>query len=318
LTTSEFPRIGNPNLNPEISVQYEVGGGHQFSSDMAVKISLFYKDIYDYPTSISYTLEQRNYLIYRNIDYARSRGVELELRKRRSVHASWSAAYSYSVAKGKSSDPNALALVRESGGDARQTALGEQFMWWNRPHKVTVWADYRINRGEKRPKVLGWKLPDEASVNLYYMLQSGMAYTPQDVNGVQTGQDFSKNGPLEQTLNGTLTKAFRLAGRKWEFTLQGWNLFNQRTLLDFDPSTGKAWTPGKGSLNAFNQNPANLNLSDAELINLSGQKPDPSDPTGAQLAKDIRAQIQSTVYRYQNPAYRAVPRNFRVGISMEW
>jgi hypothetical protein len=234
------------------------------------------------------------------------------------VHASWSAAYSYSVAKGKSSDPNALALVRESGGDARQTALGEQFMWWNRPHKITVWADYRINRGEKRPKVFGWKLPDEASVNLYYMLQSGMAYTPQDINGTQTGQDFSKNGPLEQTLNGTLTKAFRLAGRKWEFTLQGWNLFNQRTLLDFDPSTGKAWTPGKGSLNAFNQNPANLNLSDAELINLSGQKPDPSDPSGAQLAKDIRAQIQSTVYRYQNPAYRAVPRNFRVGISMEW
>ena len=46
--------LGNPNLNPEISVQYEVGAQHLFGNNAAAKVTLFQKDIYDYPTSVRF------------------------------------------------------------------------------------------------------------------------------------------------------------------------------------------------------------------------------------------------------------------------
>jgi len=321
-SSAEFPRIGNPNLNPEVSVQYELGAAHQFTDQMAAQVTLFSKDIYDYPTSVPLTLLDRNttranFYVYRNLDYARSRGVEIELRKRRERHASWSLDYSYSSAKGKSSDPNLLSVVRETGGDARNTMLEEQYMWWNRPHKFSARFDYRINRGEDRPRLFGVRLPEDASLNLYYQIRSGRPYTPTSPDGRQIGQAYSRNGPYDATLNATLTKAFQLGGRRFEVTVQGWNLFDHRTLLSLDPATGKRWKPGEGSLNGFSENPANLNLDDEELVRQSGLNPDPGE-TVADLATQIRRAILATVYRYQDPSMRSAPRSIRVGLGMEW
>lgn len=285
LSSEEFPNIGNPNLNPEVSVQYELGAGHQFRSDMAIKTTVFYKDIYDYPTSTTIILQDRttsrsNFFVYRNLDYARSRGVELELKRRRSGRTSWSVGYTYSVVKGKSSDPNKLKLVQGLGGDARETSLDEEYMWWNRPHKLSVWWDYRIAPGDREAKLFGRSLPQDLGLNLFYQYQSGRTYTPTDIFGNQTGADYSKNGPHEGLLNGTLRKGYDINGRHLELTLQGWNLFNHRHYLVVDPATGERYVPGVGSL---------VGRTDA-----------------------------ITVDRYSDPSQRAEPRHFRLGVGMEF
>jgi outer membrane receptor protein involved in Fe transport len=320
-SSEEFPRIGNPNLNPEISVQYELGGGHQFRPDLAAKLSLFYKDIYDYPTSTTLVLKERrtsrsNFFIYRNLDYARSTGFELELRKRRMGHWSGAIAYTYSGAKGKSSDPNNLKLVQESGGDARETELGEMFMWWNRPHKFTLWYSCSSQRGD-RMRLAGKTLPDDWDMSIYTLVQSGRAYTPTNPFGDKTGQDYSKNGPFESMTNVKLRKGFRPFGLNMEATFEIFNLFNRRTGLSVDPATGKLWKPGKGSLNSAYENPANLRLSDEDLIEATGATVGP-DQSVAEVASGIRSSILATVDRYSNPAYRAAPRAMRVGVGVEW
>ena len=99
--------------------------------------------------------------------------------------------------------------------------------------------------------------------------------------------------------------------------VQGWNLLNQRTALEVDPATGEAWQPGKGSLYSPRQDPANLGLSDAQLVRKAGASVGP-DQTVAEVAQGIRRSILATIYQYQDPSLRALPRNVRIGIGMEW
>ncbi len=292
-SAEEFPRIGNPNLNPEVSVQYELGAGHTFRHDMAFKVSMFYKDIYDYPTSATITLADRtttrsSYFVYFNRDYARSRGIEVELKKNKAGgRISWNASYTYALVKGKSSDPNNLALVRATGGDARETNLDEEYMWWNRPHKLTVWFDYKIAKGDRTARLARVRLPEELSLNLYWLIMSGRAYTPQDRFGSDTGPAYSRNGPMETTLNGSLRKGFRFAGHHWEVSLQGWNLTNHRTVLVIDPVSGDRYQMGKGSL--WN-------------VYTSGLSP---------------STIAWYAARYADPSMRSAPRNVRLGLGVD-
>lgn len=285
-SSEEFPLIGNPNLNPEVSVQYELGMGHQIRSNLALKSSLFYKDIYDYPTSTTLVLGERstnrsNFFVYRNLDYARSRGIEIELRKRGGGRNSWAGAYTYSLVKGKSSDPNKLKLVQGSGGDARETSLDEEFMWWNRPHKLTVWYDFKVRSGERDARLARFlPVPQDFSLNLFYKLESGRAYTPQDNFRNDTGPQYSKSGPMDQTINGTVVKGLRVGGRRIEITLQGWNLTDHRTLLVVDPATGGKYVPGEGTL--------------------------------------IGDTAPATVERYLDPSQKASPRQLRLGLGMEF
>ncbi len=257
ISSESFPRIGNPNLNPEVAVQYEVGARHQFRKDAAVNVTLFYKDIYDYPTSVTVTIEndtgtarRSNFFLYRNVDYARSRGFEIEVRKRRLRFLSGSVSYSYSLATGKSSDPNLLKVVQAAGGDARETDLEEVFMWWNRPHKLTVSADYRVDRRSGRPKLLGVRMPDNWGLNFYYLIRTGKAYTPVNPVGLPTGKSYSKNGPFDSSLNFTLTKSLKLGGRELELTLQGWNMLNHKTVTvsGLDTQTGRPRQLGYGGM----------------------------------------------------------------------
>jgi outer membrane receptor protein involved in Fe transport len=297
-SAEEFPRIGNPNLNPEISVQYELGAGHTFHRDMAFKVSMFYKDIYDYPTSATITLAEHtgsrsSYFVYFNRDYARSRGVELELKKNKAgSRISWNASYTYALVKGKSSDPNNLALVRATGGDARETNLDEEYMWWNRPHKLTVWWDYKVAVGDRTARLAGVHLPQDLSLNLYYLIMSGRAYTPQDIYGQDTGPAYSRTGPIETAINGTIRQGFRFVGHRWEVTLQGWNLTDHRTVLTIDPVSGERYQMGKGSLwNAYTRN---------------------SYETTAEY--DRRIAYATT--RYADPSMRSAPRNVRLGLGV--
>lgn len=267
VSSERFPLIGNPNLNPEISVQYEIGARHQFTETIAANVTLFYKDIYDYPTSTRFEKPGVGEMfIYRNMDYARSRGIEIEIKMKRKGLVGGTITYTYSIATGKSSDPNTLKLIQEQGGDvgAREASLAEEYLYWNRPHKLNVNLDLRSSRGEK-PKVLGLTLPSDWIVNLQWLIQSGRAYTPQR-DGQEIGKRYSQNGPYDNIIDLKVNKYFDYGKVRLKAYLEIENLLNWKQVRRIDPETGKAPKPGVGTYKYQGDSPYVINmLSDPSI-----------------------------------------------------
>jgi len=314
VSSEEFPRIGNPNLEPEVSAQYEFGAGHKFSDVLSLRTTVFFKDIYDYPTSIpieigSRSTRRQTFFIYRNLDYARSRGFEIEIQKRREKRTWFSASYSYSVATGKSSDPNSLKLVQALGGDARETDLEEQFMWWNRPHKLTFSGGYQADPEDAPPVLFGWPLPRDWRISTYWLFQTGEAYTPSSPTGATIAKDYSSNGPVDSVVDVDFAKNLRVGGRKFELSVTARNLFNHRTVLQVDAATGFTPRPGLGSYWRDVQNPQTLFLNHALAQETTAD--------AASFTSENNS-VRRTLTDAINPAYVAAPRSVRLGISYVW
>jgi len=282
VSSERFPLIGNPNLNPEISVQYEIGARHQFTETVAANLTLFYKDIYDYPTSTQFEKPGVGEMyIYRNRDYARSRGIEVEIRKKRRGRYGGSLVYTYSLATGKSSDPNTLKLIQEQGGDvgAAEASLAEEYLWWNRPHKINLHFTMNVSKDDKID-LFGFPLPSDWNINIQWMIQSGKAYTP-ETNERETGKRYSRNGPADNILDLRFTKYLSRGPLKYRFYLEIENLFNDRRVRRIDAETGEAPRLGAGS---YSEDTSSL----------------------------------YTIYQLGDPSYYGEPRQATVGMGIEW
>src|SRR5262249_17370657 len=146
----EFPIQGNPDLNPQVSVNYEVGAKSQVTPRAAVNVTFFVKDVYDYPRAIPIVraegLKQAiTYSQYISGSYARSKGFEVEVEKRRSHNWAGKVTYTYSQTKGKDSDPGAIRALQLANAGTAEVPIAEQFVTWNRPHKLTASLDVRFD-----------------------------------------------------------------------------------------------------------------------------------------------------------------------------
>jgi outer membrane receptor protein involved in Fe transport len=260
ISSEAFPTLGNPDLNPQVSVNYEVGAKHQFLPTAAVNLTFFQKDIYDYPTATTFKRSQGTSLVdifvYLNGHFARSKGFEIELEKRRSASGHWSGKllYTFSQTKGKSSDPNEQRVVEENGGNAAETRLSETFVSWNRPHKLGLNFDLRSD--ERWPEgTFGWLR--QSGLNVYMQGESGRAYTPiftaigpnglPTVSTNQSATPYSENAKVQFTTDMRLNHYFRLAGHRVDLSLQGLNIFNNYLVYRVDPVTGSGRVWGQGS-----------------------------------------------------------------------
>jgi carboxypeptidase family protein/outer membrane beta-barrel protein/TonB-dependent receptor-like protein len=246
ISSESFPLQGNPDLNPQVSVNYEVGGKHQFLPTAAANVTFFVRDVYDYPNAtrvdpLSGTNLQ-SYFIYLNGHYARSKGFEVELEKRRSNHWSGKLSYSYQQTRGKSSDPNEERALQEIGG-SNESRLSEEFVRWNRPSKLTASFDVRFD--DKAPSGLGWAR--RMGLNVYMQGQSGRAYTPLDINAIgPTGLPNSKNAPVQYTTDLKLNRWFKLGDRRFDLSIAGTNVFNNYLYNRVDAITGLGRVWGQG------------------------------------------------------------------------
>ncbi len=249
-----FGNLGNINLDPQITIQYELGARHSFTDNLAGDVTVFVRDIFNYPTSERFTVQyydpvegskEASYFLYRNSDYARSRGAELSFRKRRGRYFSGGLNYTYSIATGKSSDPNAQRELFV-GGATGEVEQQEGFLWWNRPQRLSANFDFRV-RSMKGPRLLGLQLPGHWGFNCYYNLSSGRAYTKQDMTGQTDSEDYAYNGPVEQSFNMKLQKWILWGDYRIDFNLQGWNVFGWDEPRSVDPMTGEPYEDGKGS-----------------------------------------------------------------------
>jgi outer membrane cobalamin receptor len=78
-----YPVMGNPDLAPQRTVQYEIGVEHLFTDDLKAKVSAYFKDIRDLIDTQRINYSQGfNYTKIINADFGSVRGMELTIDKR--------------------------------------------------------------------------------------------------------------------------------------------------------------------------------------------------------------------------------------------
>jgi hypothetical protein len=197
-TANEPIQVGNPSLKPQKTIQYEAGFDQLIFDDLSLGIRGYYKDISDYVASLPGT-----YSKWVNLDYASSRGFEVIITKSATGHYSGSIAYTFQLAKGRSSDPNSTVYQPELRGLPRETRLD-----YDQQHTLNLFLRYSVPANEEYD-VLGLNINNwGASVTWNY--GSGFPYTPynfskglQDFYLVNTG-----DGPYTSEVNISIYKGF--------------------------------------------------------------------------------------------------------------
>ncbi len=247
--------LGNPNLNPEVAVSYELGVKSQITRDLGVTMTAFYKDQFDFIVSRTIILQdpatgrfvEKSFSI--NQDYARIRGLEVMGNYRVSRRIRAMANVAYQVATGKSNSALESRLQIRNTGQVNLTK--EQFLAWDRPWDLKGTFIYTPDTSDRlfRIPLKGFRL------FVMSTWKSGLRYTPHRQAGVDpSGRPIWE--PIETSPNTRigspwfwtdlrLTRDFRLRNRLFvSASVEITNLFNNLNAQIVNPVTGTAYRPG--------------------------------------------------------------------------
>ncbi|MBI1931514.1 MAG: TonB-dependent receptor [Ignavibacteriales bacterium] len=296
---SSFQTFGNPNLNPETTVAYELGLKNQFSTDDVLTVTAYYKDIFDYVRTrtakiTSPRFATQSFTTYANLDYAKSRGLELEYKKRIGNWFNGMLSISYAIVTGKSSSAEEGVLILR--GDLDES-IKEQYMSWDRPFTLNSSLNFYIEKGKP---LFGFAPGILDDINIYGRLfyQSGKRYT----ENIFTGNYDTDGRPeyisdRQNALEGigdnwfwidmNIEKYFKVAGLNFSIFAEINNLLDTKNSAIINPTTGKAYENGDPTPSSWN---------------------DPKYP-------DLQAPLNPYPY---NPARYLTRRNIKFGISLKF
>ncbi len=101
-------RFGNPDIEPQKTVMYELGLQQQLSSSTAIDLTIFYRDIINWlSTEYNFVDNAYKYTRYITEDYGNVRGITFSLTQRAGQMLSFNADYTYQIAEGNASSPDA-------------------------------------------------------------------------------------------------------------------------------------------------------------------------------------------------------------------
>ncbi len=233
--------IGNPGLKPQKTVAFEVGGKYQFSDDIAIDFTGFYKDIKDLTSTRFYSRQPYNYTIYINEDYGRIKGFDITVTKKYSHYISGNLNYTYSVARGSGSDPLAGYYYREEESHLRPKR--EYYLDFDRTHDFSANVDLRFPT-DFGPALGGFKPLADFGINVLVQLASGLPYTPRESGALSLEINSERKG-WTNTVDLRLDKRIRLANSlNMICYAKVTNLFDSINPRLVWSETGKPWNAG--------------------------------------------------------------------------
>lgn len=248
--------LGNPNLNPEVSVNYELGLKSQVTKDIAITFSAFNNNRFDYIVSRRVLVKDVTgrpvgKSMYINQDYAKIFGAELGTVCRLGKHFRTNFSVAYQVARGKSNSARESALQIEQNGEVSLTK--EQYLAWDRPWDAKAGLVFSPDSTLKIGGVSFYGL--RAFISFQY--NSGFRYTPQKYVGVNPlGRPMYEEDNtryLEELAEPWFNSDLKLSkdfyfnkkkktGLTISFEIR--NLFNIKNAQIVNPITGRAYEPG--------------------------------------------------------------------------
>ena len=221
--------FGNPDLKPQSTVMYELGFRQEFLDDYIIDATFFYRDIRDW-IQAGALIETRNlvtYSIFTNKDYANVKGITLTLNKRFGNYFSFDINYTYQVAQGSNSTPEA-AFDAASGNDE--------------PNLYLIPMDWDQNHILNASLYTGF---DNWGISLLARYGTGLPYTPTVTQytadrGITSGLvENSRRIPSQFVLDFKLDKTFLLDGVDLNLFLRVFNLLDNKNAVIVFGDTGQ-------------------------------------------------------------------------------
>ena len=133
--------MGNADMEPQRTTQYEVGFSQQIGQDIGIEITGYFKDIRNLNSTkiIQSIVAGDRYGLYINKDFANSRGITVALSKRRSNKVSGNIDYTYSISEGNASDPTAAFYDEQSNIEPEKVLVP---LDWDQRHTLNATLTY--------------------------------------------------------------------------------------------------------------------------------------------------------------------------------
>lgn len=253
---SFLSNLGNPDINPEVNISYEVGYKTQITKDIGLTLAAFNNNRFDY-------IVQRSVIVnditgrpvtkrmFINQDFARILGMEAGLSVRYAKYFRSFLNVTYQVARGKSNSARESGLQIEQNGAIELSS--EQFLAFDRPWDITLGIVFTSDtslkfRGRSLP---GWRV--FASFNYV----SGFRYTPYQQDGQN---DLGRplfvrldDRYLENSAKAWIQSDLKISKNIWfsekkktgmTFSVEVRNLLNVKNAQVVNPITGRGYEPG--------------------------------------------------------------------------
>ena len=223
-STGNIGVIGNPDLEPEKTISYEMGLQYELDTFSAIDMTLYFRDIRDLTgtrTDVIFTHNGATYFQYENSDFAFVKGLVLSYKKNFINGFSATFDYTFQQAKGSASDPF----------DAYNASVANQYpevyvipLNWDQRHTINATLYYDS---------------DFWGMGLIGKFGSGQPYTPILNNGSSNLTTNSRIKPF--TWNVDVRSYFNISkSANMKFYINVFNLFDHLNHVNVYDDTGRA------------------------------------------------------------------------------
>ena len=308
--------LGNPNLKPEKTIDYELGFQQKLTNTSSLSISGFYREIRDQIQSFRFTGAYPNtYYSYYNLDFGTVKGLTFTYDMRRTGNARVRASYNLQFANGTGSNPETARSLILSGQPNLRNLIPLDF---DRRHSINLTLDYRFDegslyngprttrkiKGTDQVKTINWL--ENSGFNLIIFGGSGTPYTKSSrIYGLVAG-----SRQIQGSING--------ARLPWQFRIDA------RVDKDFKLKSSK----GKGEdkyLNVYLR--INNLLNSMNIMGVYSATGNPDDDgflAAAEYQNYINSQLDPQSFRdlysirINSPYNYSLPRMIRIGVSFNF
>ena len=210
----DYGVLGNPDVRPEKTVQYQFGWKQQLRDWLGLDITLFYKDITDLlGTEVLITYTNAEYERLSNLDFGNVIGVTVALDQRAVGLVSTSLDYTWQVADGNSNDPYEAARRRDAKEELRPRQVP---LDWDQRHTLNL--------------TLTASRPGSFTASGVFRAASGQPFTPV-IDPGQFGGTLERNGgrkPASFLMDLRGEKTLGRLGAAWSLFATVYNVFDTR------------------------------------------------------------------------------------------
>ncbi|MCC6653191.1 MAG: TonB-dependent receptor [Candidatus Eisenbacteria bacterium] len=212
------PTMGNPDIRPERTVQYQFGYKHAINEFLGVDVTAFFKDVRDLlGTEFIETYNGAQYSRLTNVDFGNVIGFTVSLTKRAKGPFSSTVDYTWQSAQGNSSDPRETAARAAGGEDPRPRSVPFN---WDQRHTLNL--------------TMTLAQPQKYNVSAAIKIASGMPYTPEIETGFGGGLEAnSGRKPMGMVVDLRAQRSVRLFGLGSSVFARVFNLMDTRSFNGF-------------------------------------------------------------------------------------